>query len=47
LEREIKLLLKGEPKPYSWAKQNYNAGWDQAIHAILRLIERDRKESRG
>ena len=34
----IKALLKGQPKPYNWAKQNYNAGWDQAIHHAVTAI---------
>jgi hypothetical protein len=26
--------LKGQPKPYSWAEQNYNGGWDQSRHRL-------------
>jgi hypothetical protein len=29
-------LLVGQPRPYNWAKQNYNGGWDQAMHRIAR-----------
>lgn len=34
--------LLGQPKPYSWARQNYNSGHDQAMHALVKEIERRR-----
>ena len=40
-ERCAKMLLsmlKGQPKKYNWAKQNYNAGWDQACHHGIKAI---------
>jgi hypothetical protein len=37
----IKLALEGilgPPKRYNWAKQNYNGGWDQSRHNLIREI---------
>lgn len=31
-------MLRGPAKPYSWARQNYNGGWDQAIHHVARKL---------
>ena len=40
-ERRVDLaksLLLGQPKPYNWAKQNYNSGHDQALHKCAHAI---------
>lgn len=37
-------MIVGEPKPYRWAKQNYNAGHDQALHALVKELRRRRVE---
>ena len=37
----IELALEGilgPPKQYNWAKQNYNGGWDQSRHRLIREI---------
>ena len=37
----IELALEGilgPPKKYNWAKQNYNGGWDQSRHNLIREI---------
>lgn len=37
-------MIVGEPKPYTWAKQNYNAGHDQALHGLVKELRRRRAE---
>lgn len=44
LYRDIEKEIMGQPKPYSWPAQNYNAGHDQAIHKVLRMIRRKYEE---
>jgi len=34
----LRPMLRGQPVPYSWPKQNYNAGWDQAVHHMARTL---------
>ena len=31
--------ILGQPNPYTWAEQNYNAGHDQAIHKVRAAID--------
>lgn len=42
VEREVVNLAEGmvagQPKVYSWAKQNYNAGHDQALRVLVKEI---------
>jgi hypothetical protein len=39
----LRSQMLGQPRPYNWAKQNYNAGHDQALHKVIRHLKREDK----